>query len=90
MVQLYLSENEVLLVEAIEDVGYGELYDIELADEPKNVKKDLRDGNAKLIEYIRENGYLFLPLVTVHCGEAKQVDVTGVKTGIRFTKRIRF
>jgi hypothetical protein len=88
---LSLSQSETLLVETIKEVQYGELRNVSIAaDEPKNCKKQLQDGNAQLIHFIRENGYIDIPLITIHCGQARGLEIPGMRNGIEFTKKIRF
>jgi hypothetical protein len=90
MVSLLLSLEEKLLVETIEDIGYGHLYDVRIADSEKSFAKKLRDGNANFIEYLRESGYAEVEKIDVHDKEVKYVEVHGEKNGIKFTKKIRF
>jgi hypothetical protein len=85
-----LSEEELKLIETIKAVEYGELYNVSVPDGPHEIPKELRSGNADLILFLRMNGYIDLPLVTVHCKEVKQIEVEGEKNGIKYKKRIRF
>jgi glutaredoxin-related protein len=90
MVTLYLSKGEILLLDTIHHVEYGELYDVEIAGGNPIVKKSLRDGNAKFIEFARENGYVEFPTIVVHNKVVKQIEVAGKRNGTRYKKRIRF
>lgn len=90
MVTLVLSESEANLIELIHHVAYGEIFDVYVnADEPPQLEKDLLDGNAKLVNFIRAHGITFLPMITIHCQEAKQIEVSGSKFGFDYKKKIR-
>lgn len=90
METLSVSESERLLIETIRDVQYGELFGVRVTQQGPKETMRLREGNAQLIRFLRENGYIELPKVTIHNGEVKQVEVVGNKNGIRYRKKIRF
>ena len=89
---MFCSVEEKLLVDTIEDVAFGKLCDVELPSAEPVVRVtecSVRDGNAKLIKRIRESGITHLKTITVHEGEAQQIEVTGSKNGFKFIKKIR-
>ena len=90
MRELLLSETELTLAELIDEVGFGELYDVSLVEGPRTKRKRVREGTAQLIEFVRENGYADLEQVTIHEKDVKQIEVTGSKHEIRYKKKIRF
>lgn len=84
-----LTESEARLVGAIKDLEFGEIYGYEIDGCARGCESTLGGGNAELIEFIRNQGYLELNKIIVHEGEAKQVEIFGEKDGIKYKKKIR-
>ena len=83
------SVEETLLIDTIEEVGFGRLCDVEIPHGEPVVKRDLKGRNAKLIKLLRDKGITELVTVIVHEGEAQQIEIAGSKHGIKFVKKIK-
>ena len=86
---MHLSVEETLLIDTIEDIGFGRLCEVYVPETDPVVKRDVRGRNAKLIKTLRDNGITELVAILVHEGEAQQIEVAGEKNGFRFVKKIR-
>jgi len=85
---MLISNSERTLIMLIQGIQFGELYDVMVPQEKPSIEVGLQNGNRKLIKYLREHPEV--QTIQVHCGEAKQIEVTGEKDKIRYRQKIRF
>ena len=86
---MQISVEETLLIDAIEEVRFGKLLDVSIPYSEPTIHRNLRIGNGKLINRLREDGIVDLVSITVHEGEAQQIEVAGEKNGFKFIKKIK-
>lgn len=86
---MYLSCEETLLIDAIEDVAFGKLIDVDIPNGEQSEERRISGNNAKLIRLIRRKGIKHLLTITVHEGQAQQIEVSGEIHGHRFVKKIK-
>ena len=86
---MQISVEETLLIDAIEEVRFGKLLDVSIPYNEPTIHRNLRIGNGKLIKRLREDGIVDLVSITVHEGEAQQIEVAGEKNGFKFIKKIK-
>jgi len=86
---MQISVEETLLIDAIEEVRFGKLLDVSIPYSEPTIHRNLRIGNGKLIKRLREDGIVDLVSITVHEGEAQQIEVAGEKNGFKFIKKIK-
>lgn len=83
-----ISINEQRLLEAIQEVKFGELYGVEVLDAPKEIITKVKDSNVKLLELIREGNPL-VDTITIHDGEAVSAIIVGMRHGWGYRKKVK-
>ena len=83
----FLSVEEFELCQAIQELDYGEIFDVEITESPKTVEWTMRASFEGLINLIRD-GNQHLDSIKVHQGKPTQVQVSGEKGKLKYKKKI--
>lgn len=86
MVILKLSTEEVELLEAIQELQYGELYEVDIPSTEPVHQKRLHDWQHKLIDIIR-SGNQYIDSIKVHQGKATQISIAGRQGRLKFKRK---
>ncbi len=86
---LIVSKEESDLLWTIRELGFGELYGVEIRDGPKDTVFRANQQEADLIEAIRA-GNQYLDVLYVHQGSPIMVEIDFKVNGFRCRKKIRF
>ena len=84
-----ISGEENRLLSVMQELGFGELFDVEIADQPKTLTVEVSENAASLVDLIR-SGVQDIAVITVHQGEPVLAEVDEVNSGFRCRKRIKF
>ena len=81
---------EHLLLVAIRDMKFGEMYDVDIPEcDDKPVQEELTPCQRDLIEAIR-NGLQEISILSIHNGEPAFAETDCVIRGFRCRKKIKF
>jgi hypothetical protein len=86
-----ITEAERKLLADIEELKYGEIYDVELPESEKSTLILLSEQKKRLIEEIR-TGHRFFLMIQVHQGEPAYAEVlyNTKHSNLRSKKRLKF
>ncbi len=85
-----VSPEEADLIEAIDLVGYGELYSVDVpAGGGEFIECELPKATQDLILYIR-SGFPHIDILTVHHGQPAFAEFDGEIRGFRCRKKVKF
>jgi hypothetical protein len=85
---MLISEPERDLLDAIAEVGYGELLCVEVKDAPQKINRRVPDHCRKLLELIR-NGCPYIESIKVHDRYPTQVLISGETRQLKYLKKIQ-
>ncbi len=86
---LDVSEEESDLLWTIRELGFGELYGVEIKDGPQVFQLPVNRAEKDLVEFIRA-GNQYLDILYVHQGSPIQVEIDFRLNSFRCRKKIRF
>ena len=84
-----LSEAEVKLLEAIHEVGYGEMFGVEVPHGAPNSNREVSKNFKDLVEFVRD-GNQYIDVLTIHQGEPVTAEIDQEIKGFRCRKKRRF
>ncbi len=90
MIQLELvekSESDVL--DLAEEIGYGELYDVELTQGAASVQREVSGEQQKFLELVRGLGIRHITKLVIHNGLPSVIEIPGEKHGIAFRQKLK-
>lgn len=88
--ELELTEQEYALVQAVRDLEFGTLDNIEVPDAPRlGFQAGVSCQESRMIEAIRE-GWRDIRRIQVHQGEPAYMEVATVINGFMGTRRFKF
>ncbi len=89
MIQLELvekSESDVL--DLAEEIGYGELYNVELT-QGGSVQRKVSGEQQKFLALVRGLGIRHITKLVVHNGLPSAIEIPGEKHGIAFRQKLK-
>jgi hypothetical protein len=86
---LILSDEENSLLWAIRELGFGELYGVEIKDGTRAIEQTASIAERDLIETIRR-GNQYFDVLYVHQGSPIMAEIDFKLNGFRCRKKIRF
>lgn len=89
LISYLVSQNEEELLRTIGEIGYGEIYGLEIAAQSPVLEVRVSLANRDLINAIR-NGLQSIDVLTIHDGEAKMAEVNYKTKGFSCRKKIKF
>jgi hypothetical protein len=86
---LLVSHEENGLLWTIRELGFGELYGVEISDRTREVELTVNKAERDLIEFIR-GGMQYIDILHVHQGAPCLAEIDFKLNSFRCRKRIRF
>jgi hypothetical protein len=86
MIESVLSTEEVELLDAIHELQYGELYEVEIAQTELKHPRMLQGWEKRLIDIIR-NGNQHIDSIKIHQGKATQISIAGERGRLRYKQK---
>jgi hypothetical protein len=85
-----LTKDEADILDAAEQVMYGELLDVEITSTQPAVSKQVTAAQIAFIQVLRDEGLSKLDQIIVHNGTPSQIEVDGQFKTIKYRRKIRF
>lgn len=84
-----VSTPEYLLLEAIREVKFGELFGVQVDDQHKWIDYELLQAEMDLLCFIRD-GAQYIDVLTVHNGQPVLAETDFRLSGFRCRKKVKF
>ncbi len=89
MIQLELIEkSEAEVLDLAEEIGYGELYDVELTH-GASVQREVSGEQQKFLDLVRGLGIRHIAKLVVHNGLPSVIEIPGERHGIAFRQKLK-
>ncbi len=89
MLQLELIEqSEADVLDVAEEIGYGELYDVELT-QGAAVQREVSGEQQKFLELVRGLGIQRIARLVVHNGLPSVIEIPGESHGIVYRQKLK-
>ncbi len=90
MIQLELIErSEADVLDVAEEIGYGELYDVELTQGAGSVQREVSSEQQKFLELVRGLGIQRIARLVVHNGLPSVIEIPGESHGIVYRQKLK-
>lgn len=84
-----LSVPEIKLLNAVRDLGFGEIFGADVPDAPCTLMMDLNEAEWKLVNWLRA-GHTHIDVLSVHMGMPALAETDYEKDGFRCRKKTKF
>ncbi len=89
MIQLELVErSEAEVLDLAEEIGYGELYDVELM-QGHSVQREVSGEQQKFLDLVRGLGIRHIAKLVVHNGLPSVIEIPGERHGIAYRQKLK-
>ena len=89
MIQLELIEkSQADVLDLAEEIGYGELYDVELT-QGAAVQRAVSGDQQKFLELVRGLGIRYIAKIVVHNGLPSVIEIPGERHGIAYRQKLK-
>jgi hypothetical protein len=83
-----LTVDEVRILRAADEIGFGELIEVEIDVMPKSITMDITPSQARFIAIVRD-GLSLINKIIVHNHEPVLMEVIGEKHKIKYVRRFK-
>jgi hypothetical protein len=87
---LYLSQQELDVLEAAAFVQFGELLNVEIGRGKPEIQKQVTATQAAFISTLRDQGLTYLDTIIIHNGAPQQIEIDGKHGTIQYKRKLRF
>ena len=89
MIQLeYMEKSEADVLDLAEEIGYGELYDVELT-QGGSVQREVSGEQQKFLALVRGLGIRHITKLVVHNGLPSVIEIPGERHGIAYRQKLK-
>lgn len=85
-----LTTSEAAILDAAASVKFGELLDVEIAEEEPKISRNLTAVQIAFIKALRDEGLTRFDTIIVHNGTPSQIEIFGTAFNIKYKRKIRF
>ena len=85
-----LTADEAAILEAADQVRFGELLEVEIAAGEPKISMRLTAPQIAFIKTLRDEGLRKLDCIVIHNGIPSQIEVDGQFRTIKYKRKIRF
>ncbi len=90
MIQLeYMQKSEADVLDLAEEIGYGELYNVELTQGTASVQREVSGEQQKFLELVRGLGIRHIARLVVHNGLPSVIEIPGERHGIAYRQKLK-
>ena len=83
-----LTRVEVELLATADEIGFGELVNVEVEVMPKSMTRNITPSQARFVELLR-NGLDYISKIIVHNHEPVSLEVSGESHGIKYMRKFK-
>ncbi len=90
MIQLQrIEKSEAHVLDLAEEIGYGELFDVELTQGAACVQRRVNGEQQKFLELVRGLGIQYIARLVVHNGLPSVIEIPGERHGIAYRQKLK-
>ncbi len=90
MIQLErMDKSEADVLDVAEEIGYGELYNVELAQGGASLQRAVSGEQQKFLELVHGLGITHIAKLVVHNGLPSVIEIPGERHGIAFRQKLK-
>lgn len=89
LLSVLVSSSELKLLSLIREIGYGEMFGVEILPDTYDLKVEVTEAEKSLLDTVR-GGFQYIDVLTIHNGAPIVAEVDFQDSGFRCRKKLRF
>jgi hypothetical protein len=85
----YIDAIFFKLLDTVEEVGFGEIFDVDVQPSHVHVHRQLSNTQLKFTEMVAGMGITHITKLTVHNGEPAVMEIDGTSHGMKYRRKLK-